>query len=512
MSDRRAIATGRARATAAAAACLALLAAGSTAQEAQEAEDAPLSAIDWLGDVPMEPALDDPFRALEAPVAESGAVPSVEAAPLEDGGGSGTGVISTAVSGLPSRLWQGATEAEIAAGFDAIPTEALLPVQQMRQRLLLAAAAPPAGTDEAAFLVLRVDALVALGAVPAALSLLEEAGETLLRDGRVFRRYADLSLLTGREDAACARLRGEAALSDDIALRVFCLARTSDWNAAAVALNTAAVLGDVAPETAELLTQFLEPEFADGTAPPLPPGPVTPLLMRLREAVGAPLASADLPPAFAVSDLRADMGWKAQLDAAERLARTGALPPAQLAALYRARVPAASGGVWDRAEAVRRISEALETGAALDAPLEAGRAALAAAGLEAQLAAMVADALRQRDAGGPARQRLLLLSPFYEAATAAEGLPAEVARGRVVSASANSALEEAIAEAFRPGREIDPPVSLGLALLDALATIEAARTGASIELTRALALLRAVGLEDIARQSALHLLLMQADA
>ncbi|MEL6551170.1 MAG: hypothetical protein AAFQ54_13090 [Pseudomonadota bacterium] len=493
-------------------AALALLAGQVPAQQTAEGGDAPLSAIDWLGDVPVEPALDAPFLGLEAPVTQSGAAPDVAAAPLEDGGGIGTGVISTAVSGLPSTLWQGANAAEIAAAFDAIPAEALVPVQQMRQRLLLTAAAPPRGTDEAAFLALRIDQLTALGAVPAALSLLEEAGETLLRDPRVFARYADVSLLVGREDAACARLRGEAALSDDIALRVFCLARNADWNAAAVALNTAEVLGDVPPETGELLAQFLEPEFSDGTAPPLPPGPVTPLLMRLREAVGAPMATAELPRAFAVSDLRPDMGWKAQLDAAERLVRTGAFPSGQLAALYRARVPAASGGVWDRAEAVRRLSEALEAGAGFETALNEARAAMAAAGLEAQLAAMVAEDLSTVEGGGMARERLLLMSPFYEAVTAESGLTTEVARGRVRSASANSALEEAVAEAFRPGREIDPPVSLGLALLDALATIEAARSGASIELTRALTLLRSVGLEHIARQAALHLLLMQADA
>ncbi|MEM1101739.1 MAG: hypothetical protein AAGH73_09455, partial [Pseudomonadota bacterium] len=64
-------------------AALALLAGHALAQEAAEGGDAPLSAIDWLGDVPVEPALDAPFLGLEAPVTQSGTAPDVAAAPLE---------------------------------------------------------------------------------------------------------------------------------------------------------------------------------------------------------------------------------------------------------------------------------------------------------------------------------------------------------------------------------------------------------------------------------------------
>ena len=52
--------------------------------------------------------------------------------------------------------------------------------------------------------------------------------------------------------------------------------------------------------------------------------------------------------AFAQADMRDNTGWKAQLEAAERLARNGVLDPNQLLGLYTEEKAAASGGVWDR--------------------------------------------------------------------------------------------------------------------------------------------------------------------
>ncbi|MEO0665758.1 MAG: hypothetical protein AAFY97_08485, partial [Pseudomonadota bacterium] len=315
-----------------------------------------------MSSVPIALPDADPALAFEEPVVTTGAVPTVEAAPLSDGGGTGVGILSPAISGFPSTLWQGATASDISERLDALPAEAIAPIRELRQRLLLSAAAPPRGTSEAEFLVTRLNVLRALGAVPMALSLVEEAGAESLRDPGVFAVYADIALLTGTEDAACARLRGEAALSNDLALKVFCLARGRDWNAAALALNTGEILGDLSPEMGELLAQFLEPELADPDNPPLPTGPVTPLTARLREAIGAPLATAELPRAFAALDLRPDLGWKAQLDAAERLVRTGSYPVGTLRLLYNAGVPAASGGVWDRAQAMQALDASLTSG------------------------------------------------------------------------------------------------------------------------------------------------------
>ena len=124
---------------------------------------------------------------------------------------------------------------------------------------------------------------------------------------------------------------------------------SGDWNAAALTLKTAEALGFVTGEQSALLERFLDPEIEDGAAPLPPPSRPSPLVWRMMEAIGEPMPTNTLPVAFAQADLRANAGWKQQIEAAERLARTGAVAPNRLLGLYTERRPAASGGVWDRA-------------------------------------------------------------------------------------------------------------------------------------------------------------------
>ena len=75
------------------------------------------------------------------------------------------------------------------------------------------------------------------------------------------------------------------------------------------------------------------------------------------------MPTAGLPIAFAHADLRDTSGWKARLEAAERLARgRGRFRRPSSSRLYRERRPAASGGVWDRATAIQALDRALADG------------------------------------------------------------------------------------------------------------------------------------------------------
>lgn len=486
----------------------ALAALSPLAVAAQGNGDAPLSAIDWLGAVPVEEALSDPQLAPEEPVTGSAAAPTVEAGPLEEASGPGVGLLPEAASGLPSTLWQGASIAEVEAAFRALPAEALRPVALLRERLLLASAAPPLGIDAQSFLAARTELLMELGAAEPALALVEAVDPLT---PALFRHYADLSLVLNREDRACRRLAVTPALSDDLALRTFCLARNSDWNAAAVTLQTAELLGDIAPGIATLLAQFLEPELAESGPPVVEDDDITPLIVRLREAVGSPLATARLPRLYAQGDLRPEMGWKAQIDAAERLARTGAVGPGQLFALYTSGTPSASGSVWERAASVQALDAALTEDRArpLERALQEASREMARAGLLPQLADMFAlrlDPGRELDAEGTRLLgRLLLLSERYEDASSfAPTVPRGLAMGDDSEAAPATALERALVAGFSaPIERIEAP--LGTAILEALAQVEAARQGNLARLPDGLATLRAVGLESAARRIALHI-------
>ena len=84
-----------------------------------------------------------------------------------------------------------------------------------------------------------------------------------------------------------------------------------------------------------------------------PPQHLTPMGWRILEALGDPVGTGNLPVAFAHADLRGTSGWRAQIDAAERLTRMGVMQPERLTGIYSQRRAAASGGVWDRVRAVQ---------------------------------------------------------------------------------------------------------------------------------------------------------------
>ena len=133
-----------------------------------------------------------------------------------------------------------------------------------------------------------------------------------------------------------------------------------DWRAASLTLGTANALGLVTDEEDALLLRFLDPDLFEGDPILTIPRATTPLTFRLYEAIGEGRATTGLPLAFAHADLEERAGWKARLDAAERLARTAALSENRLLGIYFEGKPSASGMIWDRVAALQAFDTALE--------------------------------------------------------------------------------------------------------------------------------------------------------
>ncbi|CAN0582313.1 unnamed protein product, partial [Ectocarpus sp. 12 AP-2014] len=262
------------------------------------------------------------------------------------------------------------------------------------------------------------------------------------RSPALFSRWFDATLLTGTEDSACAILVANPYLATDYAPLIYCAARRGDWPAAALMLDTAMALGDLDGAKAALLERFLHSDLDDLMPPLDPPVIVDPLDFRLYEAIGERLPTQPLPRAFAHADLRDVAGWKAQLEAAERLARSGALSANLFLGIYTEREPAASGGVWDRVLAVQRFETALSTGnaSAIGKTLRPAWDAMRAAGTEVTFANLFAARLTATPPETPAARELAwhirLLSDQYERAahdapeTARAAFLAGIATGR----------------------------------------------------------------------------------
>lgn len=403
------------------------------------------------------------------------------------------------------------------------------PLAELMRRVLLAELAPPVDSSSKEILFqARVDELLSLGALDQAKALLDRADPGT---AALFRRWFDVSLLTGEEDVACTRMLRQPDLSPTYPARIFCMARAGDWDAANLTLSTAKALGVMTPEEDALMARFLDPELFEREAPLPVPSRVTPLSFRMHEAIGEPLSLSTLPNAFAFAGLSENGGWKPRITAAERLARTGAISSSRLLAIYTERQPAASGGVWDRVDAVQAFDTALAARDpnAVAAQLPDAVRAMRRAGLEPALANMFGEALLSLPLLDTVRSdatRLALLSPAYESAANSDVIAANtpslwraVARGDVATiaktaeAGGLDALESAIAAAFTaagPAPELELLIkdgNLGLATLKAVKMMEDGASADPLALENGLRTLRNLGFADISRRMALHTLI-----
>lgn len=487
--------------------------------------EAPLSAIDWLSQSVATPAaLPVPPRTEEPAVSRSALPEDISVQSIDGPSIDAVGLLPVAVTGLPRDLWGPTPTAELADLIRAQPVDAMPALKQLLQTLLLAELDPPVDSDGRGLLFLaRIDRLLDIGALDPAMALLDQAGTT---NPETFRRWFDVALLTGAEDRTCATLRDRPDVAPTIPATIFCLAQNGDWAAAATTLHSAQALGEIDAEDEALLSRFLDPELFEGE-PPLPtPARLSPLKWRMMEAIGQPLATNALPVAFAHGDLRSNTGWKGQIEAAERLTRSGALAPNQLLGLYDASKPAASGGVWDRAAAMQVFDRdfAAKDAAAVAVSLPKVWAQMVDAELEVAFAELFGEDLAKLPLQGAAATlafRIGLLSPAYE--TVAQGHQigsvderfwAAVATGDLAAAAPSDQLGTTIRDGFTrtPPPDLAALVAdkrLGEVILRSTLLISSGAVGDVADISAGLAGLRAVGLEEAARRTALDLILLE---
>ncbi len=500
-------------------AALLAVCAGATQVHAEE----PLSVIDWLTDPPDNlPGT----VLLEPPVTQTGLQPDIQVSPLETLSPP-LGLVSSSVTGLPVDLWQSSDAARLAELISRVPVKSNPAMQRLLFTLLLSEARPPAGSaSQDTLLMARLDRLMQLGAADPVQSLVQLAGPTDSLER--FQRWFDATLLTGDEDRSCSALIAQPYLSRDYASQIFCKARRGDWTSAALTLEAAHALQVLPDEELDLLDRFLSPElFEDAAYLPQPDHP-DPLTFRLFEAIGERLPTASLPRAFANADLRDVAGWKAQIEAAERLTRIGALTPNQLLGLYTDRKPAASGAVWDRVSAIQRFEAALDGGDTerIADTLTTVWKQMQIVGLEVPFAELFAPRLSSLQLPSTEvenlRWRILLLSELYE--DVAQDAPndsdanaylAALAAGDPGRAPSPSPQADAVTEGFAWSAPIPADINallganqLGEAILEAMQLFAHGARGNLVDLTAAIAVLRRVGLEDTARRASLQLIIL----
>lgn len=489
------------------------------ANPATAQDPSPLSAIDWLSDSVNATNTSDLLTNQPA-TTQSAAVPSVRVTSLDSPSPNTIGILSSDKDRLPSDLWASSDEARLVELISTLPVPRLPALRDLLvTMLILEAEAPFGSTPEGHFYLARVDKLLDMARLEEARSLLA-AGDIATPSS--FRRFFDVSLLTATEDEACRLMEVRPTVAPTYPARIYCLARSGDWPAAALTLNTRRALGDISDEDELLLSLFLDPEVVELQAEIPPPSRVTPLVFRMREAIGEGLTTVDLPLAFAHTDLTDTKGWKVQLDAAERLARQGAIDANVLLELYTRRRASASGGVWNRVKAIQAFDNAVASQNQADVAdtLPAAYDAMGQIDAEVALAKLFEADLAQYQLTGSAKQASSYLSavngrmssldlndvdPFLAALV--EGRPQEIftvnRRRLAIQAAFNgSVIPEELMTLLRDGKR-------GEALLQAMTLAGVGLDGDLNSMTHSIAVMRLAGLEMTARQVSLQYLILE---
>jgi len=491
----------------------------------------PLSAIDWLSQSVATPVTAVPGNGSATldtpPVAEAGsALPApVTTSSLDGPSPDAVGLIPTSVSGLPRDLWGAGRTREIGERLVAHPDEDLPALRQLFLTLLLAELdAPVDAGNRGELLRVRIDKLLALGALEQAAALIDAAGATT---PELVRRAFDVALLTGAEDKACQGMANEPHLAPTVPARIFCLARSGDWDTAALTIRTSTALGQITTDQETLLSRFLDPDLYEGDPVPPAPDPVTPLDWMIYAAIGEPLPTEGLPIAFSYAEISPRSGWKARIEAAERLTRAGTIPPNVILGLYTEHDPAASGGVWDRVAAFQAFEAAISAGdaARVAATLPDAWARMQEAELEVPFATLFGKDLIELPLDGEAAAiafHVGLLSPYAETvakrarpASAEDTFLTAIALGNAADALPPDSLARAIAAAFRApvasseGQTLLDGNRKGEAIISAIDSIGRGVKGDLRGVTEGLSLLRLAGLESVARRTALELMILE---
>ncbi|MGC2857364.1 hypothetical protein ACM64Y_17990 [Novispirillum sp. DQ9] len=253
-----------------------------------------------------------------------------------------TGVLDPRAGGLPADLWAGSRRDVVARALEALPVAAPSPARHdLARRLLLLAAAPPTG-DGPALIDLRAERLVALGATADALRLIAAVPANQMTETLAKARL-DALLIEGGLDDACT-LADQAVGRWDTPVwqkaQVFCALRGDRREQAGLALTMLREQGIDDPAflwAAEQMSGVRGPAPGDIGTP-------TPLALAMLLHLGKPLPKGlvdKAEPWMLRAIALAPAGSKAaepavRVPAAERAALSGAVSPAELAAVYRA--------------------------------------------------------------------------------------------------------------------------------------------------------------------------------
>lgn len=319
----------------------------------------PRSSIDWLA----EKINDPPVFYTKPSLNFNNFNDDIEKLNLPSISKNSIGVFPSIKIGLDSDVWKNSNEIDISQLLKKIDISDSYYLNRLLKRILLIEADPPiivngkeySGTF---FLRARILKLIQIGALDDAEALLLDANPST--DPKLIDLWSKVSFLTFRFDNFCNSVLKNYYFFIDPAHKIICLARSGDWNAAALSLATYSSINEIESDYEKLLINYLDHEAELEITNKDICSIDKPILVYLCDFSNVGVQKLRIDAKYLYNNLSRSKSIRSRIIASEELVKSGALNPNILFSTYNVKQPSASGGVWARAKLVQDLENILK--------------------------------------------------------------------------------------------------------------------------------------------------------
>ena len=314
----------------------------------------PMSAIDWLAEKINDPPvfytnpspnfdiIDKDIKKLDLPNISKNSI----------------GIFPSIRLGINSSVWKNSNEFDISNLLDKIDIGDIYYSNRLLKRVLLIEADPPImATDKefsgTFFLRARILKLIQMGALDEAEALLLDANPNT--DPKLIDLWSKISFLTLRFDNFCNTVLKSYHTLIHPTHKVICLARSGDWNAAALSLATLSSINEIESDYEKLLINFLDHEAELEISNKDLCNGDQPFLIYLCGFSNINNQDLKIDFKYLYNDLGRGKSIRSRIIASEELVKSGALNPGVLFSIYKVKKPSTSGGVWARVKKIQDL-------------------------------------------------------------------------------------------------------------------------------------------------------------
>ena len=321
--------------------------------------DEPMSAIDWL-----EKKINDPpvFFTYPSEIDKNNDI-EIEKIVLPNISKNSIGIYPSIKIGINSDLWKNSNEIEISAILEKIKISDLYYLNRLLKRILLIESDPPIIVDDkkfsgTLFLRQRILKLIQMGALDDAEALILDANPTF--DPNLIDLWSDISFLTHRFERFCNAVLKGYYNSLDPTNKIICLARSGDWNAAALSLATYSSINEIDSDHEKLLINYLDHEADLEIINNQICDKDKPTIIYLCNFSNINMQIPNYGVKFLYNNLGKGKSIRSRILASEELVKSGALNPSILFSTYKIKQPSTSGGVWARTKLVQELNRIIQ--------------------------------------------------------------------------------------------------------------------------------------------------------